>query len=242
MKSALQIYLSYRKYTPVALQTSVSKQLGMIVVIPCYNEPDLLATLQSLYEAERPVCHVEVLVVVNSAEDTSLSILDQNRKTLQEIAGFGQNVNTDCFRVVTLHQTGQPPKYAGVGLARKAGMDEAVSRFATIGNECGVIISMDADCLVASDYFVQIEQQFCLNPRLAVATIRFEHTLPRGDARLREAMVQYELYLRYYKQALCFIGFPYAYYTIGSAFVVRADAYCRSGGMGRQQSGEDQYL
>jgi hypothetical protein len=41
---------------------------------------------------------------------------------------------------------------------------------------------------------------------------------------------------------LKYIGFPYYYHTIGSAFAVSADAYVKVGGMGRQQGGEDFYF
>ena len=41
---------------------------------------------------------------------------------------------------------------------------------------------------------------------------------------------------------LRYVGFPYYYHTIGSAFAVSADAYVRVGGMGRQQGGEDFYF
>jgi len=59
---------------------------------------------------------------------------------------------------------------------------------------------------------------------------------------LENAVKQYEAYIRYYRAMLRFIGFPWYYHTIGSAFAVTADAYVRVGGMGRQQGGEDFYF
>jgi len=38
------------------------------------------------------------------------------------------------------------------------------------------------------------------------------------------------------------IGFPFALYTIGSCFGVRADVYARHGGMNRKKAGEDFYF
>jgi hypothetical protein len=38
--------------------------LGIVVVIPCCNEPDLTASLQSLYACAKPICNVEVIVVM----------------------------------------------------------------------------------------------------------------------------------------------------------------------------------
>ena len=57
-----------------------------------------------------------------------------------------------------------------------------------------------------------------------------------------KAVWLYELHLRYYKQALQFTGFPYYYHTIGSAFAVNAEVYCKQGGMNRQKAGEDFYF
>jgi len=59
---------------------------------------------------------------------------------------------------------------------------------------------------------------------------------------LRQATVQYELYLHYYRSALEYCGYPYPYFTVGSAFAVTAETYVKAGGMGKQQSGEDFYF
>ena len=50
------------------------------------------------------------------------------------------------------------------------------------------------------------------------------------------------MYLRYYVEALCFAGHPFAYQTIGSSFAVRADVYCAQGGMNKRKAGEDFYF
>ena len=57
-----------------------------------------------------------------------------------------------------------------------------------------------------------------------------------------EAMVKYELYLRYYQEALAYIGHPHAFHCIGSAFAVRASDYVAQGGMNKRQAGEDFYF
>jgi len=88
-------------------------------------------------------------------------------------------------------------------------------------------------------------------------SIRFEHPLvgrsnedsPKGVSELEQftpevydAIAQYELHLRYYIQSVRFTGYPYAYHTVGSSFAVRADIYCKEGGMNRRQGGEDFYF
>jgi hypothetical protein len=56
------------------------------------------------------------------------------------------------------------------------------------------------------------------------------------------AITQYELHLRYYIQSVKYTGYPNAYHTVGSSFAVRADIYCKEGGMNRRQGGEDFYF
>ena len=58
----------------------------------------------------------------------------------------------------------------------------------------------------------------------------------------REAIMKYELYLRYYRLALEYTGHPHAYHCIGSAFAVRTLDYVAQGGMNKRQAGEDFYF
>ena len=46
----------------------------------------------------------------------------------------------------------------------------------------------------------------------------------------------------YYKNAINYTGYPFAMFTVGSAFAVKAGAYVRRGGMNRRQAGEDFYF
>ena len=220
-----------------------SARLGMVIVIPVFNEPDLLKTINSLAECQPPEQDVEVMVVVNQSEKSPPEITRQNQKTSQELAVWKQQNDNVFFRLRVL----QPPpfrkKHAGAGLARKTGMDEAVRRFAAVEKEDGVIISLDADTLVEENYLVEIEKHFRKAKKQVGATIRFKHLLDDiENDRHRRGMELYEMYLHYYKRAMEFTGFPNAIYTVGSAFVVRVLAYTKQGGMNRKQAGEDFYF
>jgi len=46
------------------------KGASIFVVIPCYNEPDILTTLNSLAACNPPTAEVSVLIVINDAEDS----------------------------------------------------------------------------------------------------------------------------------------------------------------------------
>jgi hypothetical protein len=120
-------------------------------------------------------------------------------------------------------------------------MDEAVCRFN--GNKKGIIVSLDADTTVERNYLTEIYRCFG-KYRLRSATIEFHHPVEHLDpeSAIRKATTIYEKYLRYYRSALEYSGYPYAYYTIGSAFAVTAETYSQVGGMGKQQAGEDFYF
>src|SRR2546426_1148845 len=64
------------------------RDLAMVVVIPCYDEPDVIGSLESLRSCERPGCAVEVIVVINAPADCPAEIRARNRKTLQEGRGW----------------------------------------------------------------------------------------------------------------------------------------------------------
>lgn len=244
MKTILPTYLARHAAKELTAHEPVSPDLGIGVVIPCYNEPDLDVCLNSLCAATPPKCDVEVLVLVNAPVDASAEALARNNRTEQDVLCFAREVNSKKFRILCLNKILDSGKYAGVGLARRIGMDEMVYRMSAIGNSRGLIVSLDADCRVEKNYFTEIEKHLYRNPKALSATFDFEHPLPDvvEAPALRRAMIQYELYLRYYKHALKYIGFPYPYYTIGSDFAVRAETYCRAGGMGKYQGGEDFYF
>ena len=102
---------------------------GMVVVIPCFDEPDVINTLKSLKQCLSTQYPVGVLVVVNSSETTDESIVIHNRKTYDEVISFAKNENTSKLSFHTLLCENLLRKHAGVGLARKIGMEWAVRGF-----------------------------------------------------------------------------------------------------------------
>ncbi len=139
---------------------------------------------------------------------------------------------------------GIPLKIAGVGYARKIAMDEAVRRFVQAGQEDGIIVSFDADTSCDRDYLINIESHFLQNSQTDGCTIYFEHPTEGSEFPriIYQGITQYELHLRYYLHSLRNTGFPNAFYTVGSAFAVRARTYCRQGGMNTRKAGEDFYF
>ena len=215
---------------------------GMLlsIVIPCYDEPELLLMLNSLRACHPPKFPVEVLLVFNCGVHEE-EVRESNRHSLQAASSWAEEQQTEWLRLHCLWIDALPPKHAGVGLARKVGMDEALRRFAQL-NYKGMIVCLDADCRVAPDYLQVLEQvQTAHAP--GSCTIHFEH-LPEqvSGVALQQGIVYYELFLRYYVNALAYSGYPYTMHTIGSSMGARADIYALSGGMNRRKAGEDFYF
>ncbi len=120
-------------------------------------------------------------------------------------------------------------------------MDEAVSQLERLGESEGILVAFDADCTVSKNYFTAIEATFKNNPGFHFANLSFSHPVDDRNLtpRLREGIIRYELYLRYLRKAMEWIGYPHAIHTIGSSFAVRATSYIKQGGMNRRQAGED---
>ncbi len=221
------------------IQSSVRQETKMILVIPCHQEPDLMATLQSLAKADGPRFPVEILMVVNASEASEEGIHQQNQKSLQEAKAWVVSEAPTHLKLHLIDTPNLPRKHAGVGLARKIGMDEALSRFAQIDYN-GLIVCLDADCQVAPSYLQGMEKAF-LAKNFKSASIYFEHIFPE-EITLKAGIIHYELFLRYYVEALRYANYPYAFHTVGSSMAVRADVYALSGGMNRRKAGEDFYF
>jgi len=225
------------------IASSPAPDLGLVVAVPCFNEPDLTGSMESLWRCQRPDCSVEVIVVVNSSAHCSQEIRLQNQATLKEAGEWVAQHRDAQFAFHTIHLSELPPKQAGVGLARKIGMDEALRRLDDVGRPHGLIVGYDADCRCEPNYLTAIEQYFRRNPQSPGCSIYFEHPLKGPLPRqVYEGIAAYELHLRYYVRALRYAGFPHAHHTLGSCMAVRAAAYCKQGGMNRRQAGEDFYF
>lgn len=224
--------------------TMPEEDLGIVVVIPCYNEPHLALTLESLSSCSDPGCGVLVLVVVNYPVDSSSEIRSQCAENLAEVASAQQNLGSNWLAFQGIELADVQQRDAGVGFARKIGMDHAAYLFHQRGKLNGIIDCFDADSLCDHNYLKEIALYSKKYPDLQAASIYYEHPIT-GDTyapALYEGIANYELHLRYYVWGLRLIQFPYAYHTVGSSMLCRASAYVRFGGMNRRKAGEDFYF
>lgn len=228
-------YLQKHALYPTQINQETHENLGIIIVIPCYNEESLIPVFESLKACSQPEKEWEVIAVVNSSENADDQILTKNEQCYLEVKEWIWKEKQTRFHV--LHFPSLLKKHAGVGLARKIGMDEAVRRLA----DDGIIVNLDVDCTVSENYLTEIEGHFSMT-NCDGASIHFEHPLKDITDEIEHAIVQYELYLRYFINMQKLIGFPWAFQTIGSAMAVRSHVYQKQGGMNRRKAGEDFYF
>lgn len=237
-------YLNKQASTNRLIHTDPDPDLKIIIAVPCYNESGLLRSLDSLFLCDAVGIKTEVIILVNASESSSETIHSQNIDTFQSLIQWIGEHPHPFIHFFALLDNNLKEREAGVGLARKIVMDEAISRFNDINQPDGIILSLDADSVVKPDYLRNIFNHFRDNPSAEGCSIYFEHPL-EGDAfneAVYQAISQYELHLRYYVNAIRFTGYPYAYHTVGSCFGVKASAYSRYGGMNKRQGGEDFYF
>jgi glycosyltransferase involved in cell wall biosynthesis len=236
-------YLEKRALFPAITGEEPDKHTGIIVVIPAYNEPGICKLLDSLVQCGEPDCKAEVIIVVNAPGDATEESKANNLLTLKNIESWKIKHNSCFFRLFAFNTEPSVPGW-GVGLARKTGMDEAVRRFDHINNPDGVIVCLDADCTVQSNYFESLCNQLYRIKCRSACSIYFEHPLSGNE--FEESNYRfislYELHLRYYYQGLAISGFPYVFHTVGSSMAVKALSYIKAGGMNRRQAGEDFYF
>lgn len=239
-----QRYIDQQEQLDIVLPVVPVTGASIFAVIPCYNEPDIVATLNSLADCLPPVSKILVLVVVNGQENSPDGAVAQNLSTLGAIEKWKLNHPQLFFDLHTIYAGALPQKWAGVGWARKIGMDEAVRQIVINGITDGAIISLDADCTVSPNYLQAIETAFQNDPFPNFFTINFEHQFDNlmPGSTVYEGIIRYELHMRYYRNAMHWCGYPHAIYTVGSSFALRASAYVKQGGMNRRKAGEDFYF
>ncbi len=224
------------------ISEAADADLGIIVVIPAFKEPSLIPVLEDLLACDNPGCAIEIIVVINHAEDSGQEIRDLHETTFLKSVEWSTLHSTPERRFHILYQPDLPPKKAGVGLARKIGMDEAARRFNVINRPQGVILCLDADCSVEKNYLVEVRNFFEEQPPIEGCSINFQHRLEGLAEAHKKAITEYEMHLRYFVGMQRWAGCPFAFQTIGSAMAVRAHVYCKVGGMNTRQAGEDFYF
>lgn len=237
-------WLEKRALFPLIFTETPDKGTGIIVVVPAFNEPGITTLLDSLSQCIEPKCRAEVIIIVNARKDSDSESIRNNKICISMIDSWKRE-NKNCFFRLLVFDAGISALHDwGAGMARKTGMDEALRRFDEIDKPHGVIVSLDADCTVAENYFISICDELLNEKDRSACSIYFEHLL-EGDEYPEinyRYITLYELHMRYYVKGLSYSGFPYPFHTIGSALAVKALDYMKAGGMNRRRAGEDFYF
>ena len=120
-------YLERFGFREKIIQKKSSKKLGIIIVIPAYNEDLIDKTIHALQGCKLPACEVEIILVLNASENDELVLKSKNLIQFEEIEKSDYKIP-----VYAILENELPKKHAGVGLARKIGMDEAARRFSEV--------------------------------------------------------------------------------------------------------------
>lgn len=223
----------------------VTDDFRHFVVIPVLDElEELPNTLASLAVAlPKAAEKTGVLLVVNHAPGASPERRAANWETLKRLRESdpsllgGMTAGGNLFWIDAASPGREISR--GVGEARRIGLDSALAHLACV--DAGLLYSLDADSPVAPDYFVKVPAFFAAHPEYGALSLAVRHR-PGKTAAEEEAIRRYEVYMADYVEKLRRAGSPYAFHTIGSAIVVRADAYIRCGGMRVRPGAEDFYF
>ena len=227
-----------------------------VVVIPAIKEYDnILRLLDSLSDNNQQYFHNTLfLFIINNAKNGKEEVRSENQQTiafLQRIIakkedddGLIKKILDSKMNVGLINASGKgnelPDKDAGVGLARKIGMDIALKYFDYSNESENILICLDADCTVESNYLSSVVNTFN-RQNIHAAYVSYEHKLPASEKE-KYAIVCYEIFLRYFLLGLKYANSPFAFPSIGSTMVCDTQSYCKVGGMNKRKAAEDFYF
>ncbi len=234
-------YLSNVELMPLDIDITFDK-IDLIVVIPCFDENEVVDSVKSISNCELNEQNIVVIVVINHRIDASDQAKSRNLRACEDLIKYRSELQTEQVQLGIIKAFDLTDKKAGVGLARKMGMDVAAMLY-TERDMDGVIACYDADSSCLPNYCISVIKAF-KDKSIDGISIHFEHPLDsdRYSDEVIKAITQYEAHLRYFLQVQIDIDLSFAIHTVGSSMAVRSSSYCKFGGMNRRQAGEDFYF
>lgn len=216
----------------------------IIVVIPAIDEYENLKILiESLEKNNREYLNKTLFIfAINNLASSDEYVKEQNKLTLDYFIKYQSNNAAINLAYIDISTPGNemPEKEGGVGVARKIGMDLALTKFDYEKSSKKIIIALDADCTVDNNYLEMIYTNF-YEKNISAGYVNFRHTEDIDEENLK-AIICYEIFLRYYVLGLTFANSPYAYHSIGSTMACDAESYIQAGGMNKRKAAEDFYF
>jgi len=233
MSVRIEKYLKKKAFIKPLETLSEKSQFDAVVVIPVLAElADLPDTLNALSKVRGEFA---VILVINNRLSASTAQKRDNLAILENLR-FGRLSVPNLFWIDCASTGNEFADKMGVGLARRIGMDTAL----TMLTENGLMSSLDADTLVEAGYLEALKAT--LTEPVSAGYFRFKHQKAESEL-LQHAIDSYETYLHHYVDGLKSAGSPYAYHSIGSTMAVTAEAYVLADGVPvKRLAGEDFYF
>ncbi|RKY90867.1 MAG: hypothetical protein DRQ01_08555 [Ignavibacteriae bacterium] len=252
----VEAYLKRQSPNPWKLEWLEKKGISNIIVVPAIAEFENMGTLLTSLVNNKPDYFSTTLVifVINNKPTDCKKVKVSNKKSLKLLRSIIQqkDINDPLVRkvidsglsiaLIDAYSKGKElsEKDSGVGLARKIGLDLALTAFDYSIEKKEILFWLDADCIVDPNYINTVVDEFN-NKKLFAATINFSHDIS-GTDELTKAIIPYEIFLRSYVLGLKHANSPYAFHTIGSTISIDHNAYIKAGGMNKKKAAEDFYF
>jgi glycosyltransferase involved in cell wall biosynthesis len=257
LPESVKIYLDKYAMRGWEIKSAELNSIFAVIVIPAIREyENIKKLLNSLAQnSQKYFSSVLVVFVINNSALSSAEIKEDNKKSINLLSSIIDNnlsiedvlIDKICksglkIGLIDASSAGKelPKKDAGVGLARKVGMDLALKTLDYNYTGKKILICLDADCTVDSNYITEIVEHFNAK-NLFAAVVNFAHETDNCDEELK-AITCYEIFLRYYELGLKFAGSPFSFPTIGSTMVCDYLSYIKSEGMNKRKAAEDFYF
>lgn len=237
----ISAYLNKRASNQWLIENDHPKYFQKIIVVPAIAEsqnlPELIKSLEQNDELD--LINTLLLIVVNNSVSSPDEVKEDNQKTLLYLRDINSKLNISFIDACSTGKE-MDNKNGGVGLARKIGMDLALTKFDYLSINKKILICTDADCIVDSNYLSEISQEFN-RKYYEAAVVNFAHDISGNDEETK-AIICYEIFLRYYVLGLSFAKSEYAFHTIGSTMLCTPEAYVKVEGMNKRKAAEDFYF
>lgn len=234
-------YINKRASDVWQIENDYQKYFQKIIVVPSIAEsnnlPNLIHSLEQNDELE--LLNTLLIIVVNNSISSTEEVKNDNQKTIAFLRNIESKINIS-FVDACSNGKEMDDKNGGVGLARKIGMDLALTKFDYFSLNKKIMICTDSDCIVETYYLTKISQEFNRN-NFEAAVVNFAHDIS-GEDEETKAIICYEIFLRYYVLGLSFAKLDYSFHTIGSTMLCTPEAYVKVEGMNKRKAAEDFYF
>lgn len=218
------------------------EEYDVFVTIPVLADENIFETIESLTRARTSSKRVCIFVLVNEPHNAPEETQEKNLRIYETLKG--KRDISENIQLSVRYITNVPRKIAGVGFARRLLMDEIICHLRrtekkgdnrNTGYFEKIMISLDSDCTVSENYFEVLDLV------VDFGIYMFSHRFSKVPEVYEGGMV-WELFLRYWRNALRTFGYTFSFYPIGSLFAFRPHLYVTTGGMTTRKGGEDFYF